>query len=126
MEDYLMLLRDPRWQKRRLEIFQRDNWTCTKCSETMRTLHIHHLYYKWDCNPWEYPDDALVTVCELCHEKYEFLKWLVKHGLPMLKPDFIESDIASINDLVERKVWLNQHEESVQKYMLDIRMLCNG
>lgn len=126
MDDYSVLLRDPRWQKKRLEIFERDNWACTKCFDTMSTLAIHHLYYKYNTDPWDYPGDALKTVCELCHYKYEFLKWLIKHGLPMLKPDFLLSDIDSISTLIERKVWTNHHAESVHKYMLDIRLLCHG
>ena len=30
-EAYYRKLRDPRWQKRRLEIFARDDWTCQGC-----------------------------------------------------------------------------------------------
>jgi len=92
----------------------------------MNTLAIHHLYYTPNTEPWDYSDSALVTVCELCHDKYEFLKWLVRHGLPSLKPDFIDSDIKAINGLIERKIWTNQHAESVYKYMTDIRILCHG
>ena len=32
-------------------------------------LHIHHQYYIKDRNPWEYEDDALVTLCADCHQK---------------------------------------------------------
>ena len=124
--EYIELLRDPRWQKNRLKIFERDDWTCTKCSDTMTTLAIHHLYYTPNTMPWEYPDSALVTVCELCHDKYEFLQWLMNKGVPMLKPDFLLDDLTEINNLIERRVWQNHHSESVYKYMTDIRMLCYG
>jgi 5-methylcytosine-specific restriction endonuclease McrA len=30
-------LKDPRWQKRRLEIFKRDEWTCQQCGDTETT-----------------------------------------------------------------------------------------
>ena len=30
-------------------------------------LHIHHRYYILDNFPWEYPDEALVTLCNWCH-----------------------------------------------------------
>src|ERR1017187_10379558 len=65
---YSEKLRDPRWQRRRLEIFQRDNWTCQLCCRTDLELHFHHLYRTAD-NPWEEPDLHLLTVCSLCHEQ---------------------------------------------------------
>ena len=32
-------------------------------------LHVHHTYYQLGKNPWEYPDDALITLCWYCHEE---------------------------------------------------------
>lgn len=64
---YLKLLRDPRWQRKRLEILERDGWACTFCEATDRTLHIHHRRYQWGKKPWEYADDDLTTLCEVCH-----------------------------------------------------------
>ena len=32
-------------------------------------LNIHHAYYIKGHKPWEYGDDALVTLCEKCHKK---------------------------------------------------------
>lgn len=31
-------------------------------------LHVHHKYYILTKLPWEYPEDALVTVCAECHK----------------------------------------------------------
>ncbi len=74
--DYLEKLKDPRWQKKRLEIFERDKWTCKNCSNKDKTLHIHHLFYFSNLEPWEIPDGFLVTLCEDCHtyekERYEY------------------------------------------------------
>jgi len=64
---YADRLKDPRWQKRRLEILQRDGWACHGCDATTRTLHVHHKYYRANSEPWDYPDSALVTLCEDCH-----------------------------------------------------------
>lgn len=42
--------------------------------DTMRSyclpkcLNVHHTYYVEGKNPWEYPDDALETLCEDCHQ----------------------------------------------------------
>lgn len=30
-------------------------------------LHVHHHYYILSNLPWEYPDEALVTICNWCH-----------------------------------------------------------
>jgi len=62
-------LKDPRWQKKRLEIFQRDDWGCVRCQNDKITLHIHHKEYIAGKDPWEYLDSDLETLCELCHAK---------------------------------------------------------
>jgi len=64
---YQQLLNDPRWQKKRLEIFNRDNWRCVRCGNGAVTLHVHHAYYKHGMNPWDYPEDSLSTLCANCH-----------------------------------------------------------
>lgn len=69
-KDYLSLLKDPRWQKKRLEIMQRDNFTCQHCGCRDKTLHVHHLTYDKCKKPWEYNNSNLLTLCESCH-KYE-------------------------------------------------------
>jgi hypothetical protein len=121
---YSDLLKHPFWQRKRIEILQRDNFTCTNCSDQLSTLHIHHLYYTFGF-PWEYPNDALVTVCHLCHLKYEFIKELNKIIL-RLKNDFTPSEISQIQILIEKRVWTNMHCQSVTKYIDDIKLLCNG
>jgi hypothetical protein len=66
--EYSEKLRDPRWQKKRLEVMARDEFTCQSCFDSKSTLNVHHNYYKRNAAPWEYPLDALVTLCESCHE----------------------------------------------------------
>jgi hypothetical protein len=66
MSTYSDKLKDPRWQKKRLEILNRDEFTCQWCSDTEKTLHVHHLKYSGD--PWEIEDEFLLTLCETCHE----------------------------------------------------------
>ena len=75
MTSYSEKLKDPRWQKKRLEIFQRDEFTCQSCGDKESTLHLHHVYYETGALPWEYPDEALVTLCVACHEdEHEAMK----------------------------------------------------
>jgi hypothetical protein len=64
---YAEKLKDPRWQKKRLEIMSRDKFTCQRCKDATSTLNVHHRYYEKSAMPWEYPDDALVTYCQKCH-----------------------------------------------------------
>jgi len=72
---YSEKLKDPRWQKKRLEILQRDNWTCQICGCTENTLNVHH--EKYDGDPWEISDKELITICEKCHyNKHILLKYM--------------------------------------------------
>jgi hypothetical protein len=68
LKTYVEKLKDPRWQKKRLEVFERDKWTCLDCQKPGKTLHVHHKYYVPKTDPWDYPLDALMTLCPECHE----------------------------------------------------------
>lgn len=72
MATYSELLKDPRWQKKRLEIFERDLFTCQHCMSTTKTLCIHHIRYFG--MPWECPNKFLITLCEDCHDIEESRK----------------------------------------------------
>lgn len=63
---YQKKLMDPRWQKMRLYILDRDMFQCQHCLATDKTLHVHHKYYNAS-DPWEYPESALITLCYECH-----------------------------------------------------------
>ena len=78
-DEYSKYYKDPRWQKKRLKIFERDRFSCDFCGSKRRTLVVHHFWYgqiedkktgEWrDRLPWEYKDEFLITLCEKCHEK---------------------------------------------------------
>jgi hypothetical protein len=70
-------LRDPRWQKVRLTIMNRDGFACKLCQDLKSTLNIHHL--KYEKEPWDCPPELLITLCEDCHYIVTFL------GFDMLK-----------------------------------------
>lgn len=67
---YWQKLQDPRWQKKRLEVFERDGFKCRSCCSGTDTLNVHHLYYVSKRDPWDYPLGAFKTLCKDCHEKY--------------------------------------------------------
>jgi len=60
------LYQHPKWQKKRLEILERDNWTCLACGDSESPLHVHH--FKYTGKPWEAPNEHLHTYCGNCHK----------------------------------------------------------
>jgi 5-methylcytosine-specific restriction endonuclease McrA len=61
-------LQHPQWQKKRLEIMERDGWKCCLCKCESKQLHVHHTYYDNEIALWEYDNESLVTVCYNCHK----------------------------------------------------------
>ena len=81
---YEDLLKDPRWQKRRLEIMQRDNFTCQHCGNGLNDgvpLNVHHIRYRRNLMPWEYDDADLTTLCEKCHKEEHSVETKTKSNL---------------------------------------------
>jgi hypothetical protein len=87
---YAEKLRDPRWQKKRLEVFNRDNFKCRCCKAGTETLHVHHKHYEKDKEPWEYDLDYLITLCEDCHD---ILSTVLRETKRIIEDGFINPDI---------------------------------
>ncbi len=66
---YSKKLCDPRWQKKRLEILDDRGWACELCCDKESMLHVHHVIYIKDLDPWEYKPHLLRVLCESCHAK---------------------------------------------------------
>lgn len=64
---YVEKLKDPRWQKKRLEVLEAGGWKCASCSDSKATLHVHHRQYFKGREPWEYEAGQLEVLCENCH-----------------------------------------------------------
>lgn len=79
---YSAQLRDPRWQRRRLEALNAADWQCRHCHSDRRTLHVHHLAYR-SVPPWEYEPSELEVLCDICHRK--------AHGFLLGKDRFLPS-----------------------------------
>lgn len=84
MIDYKEQINDPRWGERSREIMKRDNFTCQLCGKTNVKLNVHHIRYIKGKDYWDYPDELLMTVCEVCHQKihgkYDFKKKSTKNN----------------------------------------------
>lgn len=69
---YAEKLLDPRWQRKRLEVLERENFACQLCGDTKTTLHVHHEEYS--ANPWETDSALLKCYCKHCHSVIEYNK----------------------------------------------------
>jgi hypothetical protein len=68
---YKKLLKDPRWQKKRLKVLERAGWECERCGDSKSELHVHHTFYDGR-KPWKYPKSSLECLCKSCHEGEHF------------------------------------------------------
>lgn len=80
-------LSDPRWQKKRLEILSRDEFTCKACGNTEETLTVHHKSYDMNrgkfVDIWDYKDEHLITLCATCHSLEESTLKMYAKQLPI-------------------------------------------
>ena len=109
-------LKDPRWQKKRLEILERDGWECTSCGSIDKTLHVHHTYYDFALNPWDYHESTLVSLCEECHseitEKTKALDILLKSTRAAIGCDW--GKIELLTGFLLYLLHTSQNEKSAQ------------
>lgn len=81
--NYKKLLQDPRWQKKRLKIMERDNFTCRDTGSTDEQLQVHHCWYAKG-NPWETPDEFLLTLSKDAHQYRQGLEQRAKKALGLI------------------------------------------
>lgn len=97
-QPYSEKLKTPAWQKRRLEVFKKDGWKCTVCHNDKIELQVHHLDYISGFDPWEYPDDMLITLCSICHDKERNREHLEKNLATTLKmKGFLTCDLLALS-----------------------------
>jgi|LSQX01.1.fsa_nt_gb hypothetical protein len=125
---YYEKLKDPRWQKKRLAIMQRDEFRCCFCGEDKITLNVHHIEYSKTRNPWDTEDNNLVTLCENCHEtesnnqySKDYIYWFFKRHFKF--PNIL---IDSIDDMIKvdmRYKNLSEKDAVKQVFLRFIEML---
>lgn len=95
---YADKLKDPRWQRKKNQIVERDNYTCQYCKLTTKPLQVHHYCYIIKGDPWDVPDDALITICEDCHfiEHYDGFTELEKELIDFYR--MLELRVPGINE----------------------------
>jgi hypothetical protein len=98
---YSEKLKDPRWQKKRLEVFLRDEFTCQICLDSETTLNVHHKRYIPNNEPWDYSLNDLITLCENCHNVERDTRGKAESVLlEQLKLIFFSSDIEALSQAV--------------------------
>lgn len=111
---YSEKLRDPRWQKKRLSVLSRDNFTCQLCSDQETELHVHHKYYTAGAEPWEYENEILITYCAHCHFIVEALS---EHGFDAIiagKAPHNSKPLITVLSVITR----NQGQDTVQLFTI--------
>ena len=92
-KSYSELLKDPRWQKKRLQVLDRDKFTCTICGDGTTELHVHHKKYLSGKKPWEYKLPMMTTLCSTCHSD--------THRKDNIYNSFVGFNDKEINQLLE-------------------------
>lgn len=111
---YSELLRDPRWQRKRLEVMDRAGFACETCECKDKTLNVHHRLYRKGAMPWDYAPDELVCLCEDCHTEEHSQRELIQSALAGLSPHG-QSYISEVLGYIEGKIlmaeWADCHGE---------------
>jgi len=66
--NYEQELQSGMWLSIKRQVLARDSFRCVNCGASDMPLHVHHLYYKHGRKAWQYPLDALQTLCVDCHD----------------------------------------------------------
>lgn len=95
--DYSQRLKDPRWQRKRLEVMERDNWTCRDTYVKDKPLNVHHCWYAKG-GPWETPNEYLLTLTEEAHRERQELESRAKKALGR---HFANMQLCELQDIVK-------------------------
>lgn len=84
---YQQQIKDPRWQKKRLETFEASGFECQECGTKEEELHVHHPFYRRGAMIWEYEATELRVLCHKCHKNAHALDEQLKNGTSTLIAD---------------------------------------
>lgn len=102
---YSEKLRDPRWQKKRLEILNRAGFACEDCGSTTKTLEVHHLHYIKGCEPWDYDWPHLSCYCSDCHEERQKIEKAGKMMFDLLMKFTPLRELKSLVREIEKELY---------------------
>ncbi len=104
MSTYSELLKDPRWERRRIDILLNADFTCEECGlscwDEELTLQVHHRHYRAGAKPWEYEDADLVCLCRTCHANITDELERVYRAVGKLRIDSLHKVVALVDRLL--------------------------
>lgn len=112
MTSYSDRLKDPRWQRRRLEILNRADFACETCESSDKTLHVHHKLYRKGAMPWEYDDHELEALCVDCHDNTEHWRSLLAAAVARLDTCDLETLVGFAEGMVAYNAIVRSYESS--------------
>ena len=97
--EYKDKLKCKEWNDRRREILVRDNFMCQKCGHRSTSNHVHHVVYILGVQPWDHPDEYLITLCWVCHNKEHKDETKIKDVIDKMRlSGLFNGEIAKIID----------------------------
>ena len=121
---YWEKLKDPRWQKKRLEILGAADFACELCGNKEETLNVHHGYYRKGADPWDYPTDSLHCLCETCHQDAQRELGEVHERIALLRPELVYDVVRLISEMEacwpfwyvieDHERWKREHQKVIK------------
>ena len=69
---YQQSLLTERWKTKRLKLIIAARFECQDCARSFpseKKLEVHHCWYEYGKEAWDYPDDCFLVLCRKCHKK---------------------------------------------------------
>lgn len=100
---YAERLKDPRWINLRNEILKERGILCQSpgCDGTSQRFEVHHGFYVWHLEPWEYEKETLWVLCQNCHDKAHYSQAVVHRQFALKGPGTWDLDAQSIENAAE-------------------------
>jgi len=92
---YSEKLKDPRWQKKRLEIMEKDNFKCRDCGDSQNTLSVHHCHYEKG-DPWDTDSEFLMTLCDDCHATRQLFEDRAREHLGRMFASLTQKQVSDL------------------------------
>lgn len=123
MSTYKKKLQDQRWLDKRKEILSRDKSRCQRknCTHDNNDLQVHHTEYLPGIDPWDYPNDMLITLCRFHHQQETFRRQVESQLFTTLKMKGF-----FISDLLCFSTKLRKDEEFTTSLLNTLRQEQNG
>lgn len=98
---YREKLTDQRWIEKRNKVSDREGNRCMYCGKE-NSLEVHHTYYRYGWEPWEYPLDSLMCLCSDCHKKRAKQEFRFRTFMPKLSRKEIKLIRKGLTSLLNR------------------------